>query len=118
MKALKAIYWLSTILLCAIFLYSAGMYLTNTETVKGIFVALNYPEYLVIPSAIAKILAVLIVVSRCSDWLTEWTYAGLFFDLILAFFAHYYAGDNNTMLPLFGMVVLLLSYFFGKVVRP
>jgi len=117
MRIQKIIYWVATVLTCMLFLYSAGMYFLNTEVVKGFFESFNYPTYIVIPLAITKILAVIMILWRKSKWLTEWAYAGLFFDLILAFFAHHMAADGGTILSLLGMVFLLLSYFFGKEVR-
>ena len=116
MRLQKIIYWIATILLCGIMLFSASMYFTKTEMVKGFFESFGYPTYIVIPLAIAKILGVIMILWRKSNWLTEWAYAGFFFDLVLAFFAHYFKGDDVTT-PLLGVTFLLLSYFFGKVVR-
>lgn len=116
MKVQKIIYWIATVLICGIMLYSASMYFTKTEMVRGFYEYLGYPTYLVIPLATAKILGVIMIFWRKSKWLTEWAYAGFFFDLVLAFTAHYKAGDDVT-LTLIAMVGLLLSYFFGKEVR-
>ena len=113
----KIVYWIATVLLSGLMVYSAQMYFTNTEMVKGFFESFNYPTYIVIPLAVAKVLAVIMIFWRKSTWLTEWAYAGLFFDLVLAYFAHHFAGDENNFLPLIGIIFLLLSYFFGKVVR-
>ncbi|MEL6809741.1 MAG: DoxX family protein [Bacteroidota bacterium] len=117
MNIQRIVYWIATPLLCALMLYSATLYVTNTEMVKGFFESFNYPSYIVIPLATAKILAVIMILWRKSSWLTEWAYAGLFFDMVLAYFAHHFAGHENNYLPLLGIIVLLLSYFFGKVVR-
>ncbi|MDC8005170.1 DoxX family protein [Aureisphaera galaxeae] len=116
MKLQKTIYWIATVLLCGVMLYSASMYFTKTEMVKGFYERLGYPTYLVIPLAVAKVLGVIMVLWRKSKWLTEWAYAGFFFDLVLAFFAHYVLGDDVTF-TLAAVVFLLLSYFFGKEVR-
>ena len=116
MKTQKIIYWLATAGICAIMLYSASMYFTKTEMVQSFFERFNYPTYIVIPLAVAKVLGVLMILWRKSNWLTEWAYAGFFFDIILAFFAHQKEGDDVTF-TLMAMVFLLLSYFFGKVVR-
>lgn len=116
MRLNKIIYWLATALMCAMFLYSATMYFTKTEMVIGFFEMLNYPTYLVYPLAIAKILGVIMVLWRKSTWLTEWAYAGFFFDVVLAFFAHQNAGHDVTQ-ALVTIILVLLSYFFGKVVR-
>lgn len=116
MKSQKIIYWTATGLFCAIMLYSASMYLLNTEMVKDFFESFNYPTYIVLPLAVAKILGVLMILWRGNAWLTEWAYAGFFFDVTLAFFAHYSAQDDVT-LTLVAMLLLLVSYFFGKTVR-
>jgi len=84
MKINKVLYWICTILLCILMVYSAFMYFTKTEMVKAFFENFNYPTYIVIPLAILKILGVIMILWRKIAWLTEWAYAGFFFDLILA----------------------------------
>ncbi len=116
MNISKVIYWLATLILCGVMMYSASMYFMNTEMVEGFFEHVNYPTYLVIPLAVAKVLGVIMVLWRGSRWLTEWAYAGFFFDVVLAFFAHYTAGDSVTF-TLITMIALLVSYFFGKEIR-
>jgi len=117
MKVQRIIYWIATIGICAIMIYSAQMYLRNLDMVAGFFKHLNYPEYLVFPLAIAKILAVIMVLWRCNAWLTEWAYAGLFFDVVLAAVAHNHA-DEDITLTLVALLLVVVSYFFGKEVRP
>lgn len=116
-KTKKIIYWIATILLCMIFLYSAQMYIFKTDMVRGFFESLGYPTYIIVPLAILKILAVAMVLWRNNRWLTEWAYAGFFFDLILATAAHYHAG-HAIGLSAYAIPILFLSYFFGKQVRP
>jgi len=116
MKTPKILYWIATILFCGLLLFSATMYFIQTEDIITIFEGFNYPSYIVIPLAIAKILGVIMLLWRKSQWLTEWAYAGFFFDIILAFTAHYHA-DEDVTITLVAMILLLISYFFGKVVR-
>lgn len=85
--------------------------------VKGYFGMLNYPSYIVIPLAIIKVIGVIMILWRKSNWLTEWAYAGFFFDLVLATAAHQVAG-HDLGLSVLGFPVLFVSYFFGKKVRP
>ncbi|MCG2417546.1 DoxX family protein [Aequorivita sp. F47161] len=118
MSAQKTIYWIATGLLSVLFLYSAFTYLTDTAVIEGTYQDYQYPGYLVIPMAIAKIFAIVFIVLRKPKWVMEWAYAGLFFDLVLACFALYRIGDPGLTLPLLGILFLLLSYFFGKTVRP
>jgi len=116
MKLLSVLYWITTILIGVVFLYSAQMYFFNTEMVQGFFKSFNYPEYLVIPLAVAKFLGIVVIVWRKSQWLTEWAYAGFFFDLILASVAHYFA-DHGIGLSVYAIPILFISYFLGKQVR-
>ena len=71
MTAQKTIYWIATGLLSALFLYSAVMYLTDTAVIEGYYQDYQYPTYLVIPMALAKILAILFILLRIGylNWL-------------------------------------------------
>lgn len=113
----KILYWVSTILLCLLFLYSASMYFTKTEMVKGFFENLNYPTYIVIPLAILKVLGVGMILWRKSKWLTEWAYAGFFFDLVLATAAHHFADHGVMGYSFYGLLFIFPSYFLGKQIR-
>lgn len=117
MKVQRLIYWIATLLVCGIFLYSAQMYFRNTVGVQAYFVQLQYPTYLVIPLAIAKIAAIIMVLWRGIPWMTEWAYAGLFFDGALALAAHLHASDGGYLFSLLVVIALPLSYFLGKKVR-
>ena len=116
MKIKNILYWISTIALSLVFLYSAQMYVFKTEMIKGFFESFNYPTYIVIPLALVKILGVVMILWRKSNWLTEWAYAGFFFDLVLATAAHANAG-HAIGLSVFAMPILFISYFLGKEVR-
>lgn len=117
MKVQLIIYWIATILLCALMAYSAQMYFRNPEIAQGFFKALHYPTYIVIPLAILKICGIAMILWRGIPWLTEWAYAGFFLDIALAATAHYNAGHDITQ-TLVGLVLVLVSYFFAKEVRP
>ena len=106
----RTIYWFSTILMCLIFAFSAGMYLTKYDMVKGFFEELSYPTYLIYPLAIAKILGIIAILSNKSQLLKEWAYAGFFFDSTLAILGHYYAGHG------FGLsVVAFIAVFSSRI---
>lgn len=117
MKALQVIYWIATAILSLLFLYSGLMYLTDTAVIEGNYQDFEYPSYLVIPTALARIIAIGFILFRKPKWVMEWAYAGLFFDMVLASVAHHQADDPDVTLPLMGIVILLISYFFGKTVR-
>ncbi len=60
-----------------------------------------------------KILGVIAIVSKKSDTLKEWAYAGFFLDLILATAAHYDAGDGFGLSAI-AFVPWAISYFLDR----
>lgn len=113
-KTTKIIYWSSTILLSALLITSAGMYVFNNVVVSEMFKAFGYPTYIIYPLAIAKVAAVIVLLSQKQSNIKEWAYAALFFEFILAFFAHFMIGDGEQMGAVMAITLLLISYFFGK----
>ncbi len=113
-KTRKIIYWVSTILMCAIFLFSASMYFMKTEMVRGYFEMLHYPSYLVYPLAVAKILGVIAVLSNKSKILKEWAYAGFFFDAVLAVTAHISNADGGEMMSIAAVILIIISRLFWQ----
>lgn len=113
-KTSKIIYYISTVLLTALMLFSAQMYFFNHEMIQGAFTGLGYPTYLIYPLAAAKILGLLAIWTRLSQTLKEWAYAGFFFDTILALTAHLNAADGGYLFSSVGIVLVLLSYIFEK----
>ncbi len=109
MQTNKIIYWIATLLFCGIMLYSATFYFTSTQMVKGFFKSLQYPTYLVIPLAVAKLLAVVAILSKKSVLLKEWAYAGLFFDVALALVAHISAGDGGYLFAILALIGIIVS---------
>ena len=114
MRVTKILYYTSTILLTLLMLFSAYNYVAKHEMIADFFEHLNYPTYLVYPLAVAKILGLLAIWTRLSKWLTEWAYAGFFFDVVLAFFAHYMTDGGGVQLPLLGLLFVIVSYFTNK----
>jgi len=115
MNTNKIIYWISTLAMCGVFAFSASMYFTKTEMVKGFFEALNYPTYIVIPLAVLKVLGIIAVLTRKSKLLTEWAYAGFFFDAVLAFAAHTVADDGGTLFSVIAIIATIVSrYMYGR----
>lgn len=114
MKTNKIIYWSSTGLLSAMLLMSAGMYVFNNEMINGLFTSFGYPTYIVYPLAVAKIAAVIVLLTQKQTIIKEWAYAGLFFDFILAFFAHFMIGDGEQMGAVMAIILLSVSYIFGR----
>ena len=113
-KRNRIIYLVSTGLLTALMLLSAGMYFFNHAMVAETFTNLGYPTYIIYPLAIAKLLGLVAIWTKKSNTLKEWAYAGFFFDFILAFSAHLHVNDGEFAPSLVAVILLLLSYSTEK----
>jgi len=117
MKTQRTIYWIVTVLLGFLVLFSAGMYFFNHAEIVKAFTALGFPTYIIYPLAILKILGLIVILGNIGTNLKEWAYAGFCFNFVLAFFAHVMVGDGEQFGALMALLLLLASYFLGKQVR-
>jgi len=67
---------------------------------------------------IGKVLGIIALLVPVKGVLKEWAYAGLFYNFILAFLVHYAANDGEGGGAVIALVLLIISYFLGKQVRP
>jgi hypothetical protein len=114
MKINKISYWVSTGLLSALLLMSAGMYVFNNEHVSEMFTGFGYPTYIIYPLATLKVVAVVVLLTQNQSKIKEWAYSALFFEFILAFFAHSMIGDGEQIGAVIAMTLLVISYIFGR----
>ncbi len=114
MKTTKIIYYVGTILMSLLMLFSAGMYIFNNAEVTKIFGSLGYPTYIIYPLAVAKILGLIAIWSNFSKTLKEWAYAGFFFDFVLALSAHLNVGDGDWAGAVIALILWTVSYVFWK----
>ncbi len=114
---MKVIYWISTVIISVLMLFSAYNYFFNHAMVAKFFEAANYPIYIICPLALAKLSAIFVILLDKWKTLKEWAYAGLCFDFILATAAHWVNGDNGIGLPILALFFLFSSYFLGKKYR-
>ncbi len=110
----KVIYWISTGLLSFMMIMSATMYFVKNDMVSEIFVNLGYPIYIIYPLASAKILGIIAILSKKSSFLKELAYAGFFFNLLFAIFAHLMVGDGEFAPALFGIFFLIVSRIYDQ----
>lgn len=110
----KITYLVSTGLLSILMLMSAGMYVFNYAEISKVFLSLGFPTFIIYPLAAAKVLGLVAIWTRKSEALKEWAYAGFFFDFTLAFFAHIVVQDGDQFGALVAMILLGISYFFGR----
>ncbi len=113
MKQINIFYWTSTGLISAFMLFSA---IPNILMVPESIVFMNqlgYPNYFIPFIGIAKALGVIaILIPANFPRVKEWAYAGLFFDLIGAFYSVVATSgfDASSMFIVLPIGVLALSY--------
>jgi ABC-type Mn2+/Zn2+ transport system permease subunit len=117
MKNIKIAHWIFTGLISALLLMSAGMYIAKYDEVAPVFGDLGFPVWLIYPMAVAKFLGVIMLLTKFNKWLTEWAYAGIFFNLMLALGAHLSVGDGDAIPPVVGMALLFGSYFTWRQIQ-
>jgi cytosine/uracil/thiamine/allantoin permease len=113
----KTIYWVSTLTLFAMMLATGILYFVFYDKLVVYFISYGYPIFLIYALGIGKIIGCLIVLSNKNKFLTELAYMGFFYNFILAFFAHIMINEIDPF-PSISIILLLLSYFTGKKVRP
>lgn len=112
MKATKIIYWISTLLLSFMMVFSAYAYFTQ-PAMKQAFQHLGFQDYFRIELAIAKIIGISALLIPLQIKLKEWAYAGFSIVFISAFIAHSASGDplSARVMPLIALALLTVSYF-------
>lgn len=108
----KLLYWIPTGLLCLMMLGSAGMYIFNYEEVAKTFELLGFPVFVIYPLATLKILGVIAILTNQNKTITEWAYAGFFFNFLLAGSGHIMAGDGEAVGAFVAMALLIISRYF------
>src|SRR5450755_4369572 len=114
MKTIKITYWIFTILLVVLMLFSAFASLKQNPDGVAMMKHLGYPYSVLTLLSVAKILGVIAILIPGFPRLKEWAYAGFTFDLVGAIYAGLAAGDTIAQtLPVFiGLVLVFGSYIF------
>jgi hypothetical protein len=114
MKTIKIIYWISTILIVALMVFSAiSSFLPNPDGEK-MMNAMGYHAYVFHFLAVAKILGAIAILMPGFPRLKEWAYAGYAFDLIGATYSMYASGfpfSQWAMMFVF-IAILFVSYIY------
>jgi len=114
MKRDKIIYWIVTGLLSLWMLFQSFMFIFNSEQIEPMFEGLNIPSFLIIPLGVAKVLAIVAILSKKSDLLKKLAYYGLAIDFMGAIVSHLLAGDGNWATPLIALIILTGSYIYDR----
>lgn len=94
--------------------FSAGMYIFNHQEIVKAFSTLGFPTYIIYPLAAAKVMGLIVIWGRFSQFLLGLAYAGFFYNLILAMSAHIMIGDGEFPGALLGLVLVTCSYLTQK----
>lgn len=114
MKTTRILHWVFTGLLSALLLMSASMYFMKYDEMVEGFTLFGFPTWIIYPLGVAKILAVVMIVSKWKKWLTEWAYAGIFFNLLLAIGAHFAVKDGQQIGAIIGLILMMGSFATWK----
>lgn len=110
MKAQKITHYISTALFSIMLLMGAGMYFFNHPHVLAEFTRMGFPTWIIYPLGVLKILGVVALwIPTVPRVLKEWAYAGFFFNLLLAIFAHLATKDGEFVGAAIALVLLLAS---------
>lgn len=91
--ATVAAYWIVTALLCLQIGFTAYAQLRLPQVAEA-FRHLGFPDYFRVELALAKLLAVALLLTPVPDRVKEWAYAGLAITLASALIAHLSVGDG------------------------
>lgn len=113
------IYWISTVLLSALYLSSAALYLTKRGFVEKAQADLGYHAAHLVPFMIVvKILGPLVILTRLSLPLSDLAYAGIFYHLILSGMAHLGVRSIKGAMPAaIGLILMATSFATQNHVR-
>jgi hypothetical protein len=118
MKKTNIFYWVSTILFAAFMAWSGIPGIKPDErSIQFMHDGLGYPIYFIQFISAAKVLGAIAILVPGFNKIKEWAYAGLFFDLVGAFYSlnavagKFEGGSTFIFLPL---VIGGLSYYFWK----
>jgi hypothetical protein len=115
MKPNMRLYRVSVGVLSLIFLGSALFAFVDRAGQIREFRELNYPGYIPIPLAVAKLCGIVAVVSRKSLALKDLAMAGFLFDMILAAVA---LRDERAAIAIFGLVAWAIAYWQDRLLFP
>ena len=119
-KSTKAIYWTGVILTSLWFGTSGICELTKNPLVWDITVQLGYPAHFIYILGVAKVSGVLVLLTPNRLLrLKEWVFAGVFFDIIFAFFSKLAVlGFAATVDAIIAFVMVSVTYVMFRKLYP
>ena len=119
-KSTKAIYWAGVILTSLWFGTSGVCELTKNPLVWDITLQLGYPAHFIYILGVAKISGVLVLLTPNKLLrLKEWVFAGVFFDIIFAFFSKLSVlGFAATVDAIIAFAMVTVTYIMFRKLYP
>lgn len=118
MKTNKILYWVFTIIFAVFMAWSGvGGVKPSPEAITFMHDGLGFPVYFIQFISVAKILGAIVLLIPGLRTIKEWAYAGMFFDLVGAFFSvNANAGkfEPTSLFILFTLLIGAASYYFWK----
>ena len=113
-KRNKIIYWIFTVWMSLGWLSIGIVQLLKMDDEVNRITALGFPVYILPLLGLCKLLGVVVALLPGYPRLKEWVYAGFFFNLAGALYAHIMMGDSlGDMVQAFLMLTLTaLSWYF------
>lgn len=120
MKSIKTWYWIITILFAVFMAFTAIPDVLKSPDAMVFIQNLGYPAYFIPFIGVAKLLGSVAILVPGFPRIKEWAYAGLFYDLIAAFYSvvavdGFQVGHSFLVLII---VVGAISYFLNHKVYP
>ncbi|HTE00811.1 MAG TPA: DoxX family protein [Mucilaginibacter sp.] len=114
MKTTKILYWICTILIVGLMVFSAiSSFMPPTPDGAKIAAQLQYPPYLYKFLAVAKLLGAVAILIPGFARLKEWAYAGYFFDIFGAAVSFIIVGQPIVRtIPMFVFIAILFGSYF------
>lgn len=118
-KSKKIAYWIFTILLIMLMLFSTLSSFTSNPQGELMMKHIGYPMSVLKLLSIAKILGVIAILIPGYPRLKEWAYAGFAYDLMGALHAGLAAGDSliTWSFLIVGLIFVFGSYFMYHAIR-
>lgn len=118
LKTINLLYWIFTIIFAALMIFSSvGGVEPTPQAVQLIHDGLGYPVYFIQFISIAKLIGVaVILIPGIKNWIKDWAYAGLFFDLAGAIYSGIAAFKFDPLMLTMLIWILpgILSYHFWR----
>ena len=120
LKTSKTIYWTGAVLISLWFGTSGFCELTKNSLVWDITLKLGYPTHFIYILGVAKLLGVAVLLTPDKFLrLKEWVFAGIFFDILFAFFSKIVVlGFAATIDAIIAFTIITMTYIMFRKLYP